>query len=412
MRAIVIEGVSKTYRVPHERHTTLAERLLSIFRPVPVENLPALREVTLDVPTGSFIGIVGANGSGKSTLLKVIAGLILPDSGHVHINGSVAPLLELGLGFQPELTARENVALYGALLGYPPAGKETRIDEVIAFAGLEHFRDAKLKSFSSGMMARLAFATALRAEADILLLDEVLAVGDASFQRKCFEVFDELRKQRKTIVLVSHDLGSVQRFSDRVYWIDKGRIVMAGDAMEVVGTYAEVSRLHAISVATQRKPMELPEKPVLRFGDQAVRFVHGSLETEDGTPIARVSPGSRVVLHLIVEFHIQSTEPAFGFGVRQLNGLGSHIVYSTFNRLLGVSTGTFAPGDRLDVRIPFTAALVNGRYTTYAAVGDVSQGIENPRIHDWINEFISFSVDDSPCRESLADLLAEFEFIR
>src|SRR5207248_11482117 len=150
MNAIEVRGVSKTYRIPHERHTTLAERVLSAFRPVPAEVLEAVRDVSLVIPAGSFVGIIGANGSGKSTLLKMIAGLLVPDEGRVTVNGTIAPLLELGLGFHNELTVRENVELYGAVLGYPREELKRRTDEAVAFAELERFRDAKLKSLSSG----------------------------------------------------------------------------------------------------------------------------------------------------------------------------------------------------------------------------------------------------------------------
>jgi len=184
MNAIEVRNVSKRFRIPHERHTTLAERLLTAFRPADVETLHALSDVTLDVPRGSCVGVIGENGSGKSTLLKIMAGLLVPDEGQVRVHGTLVPLLELGLGFQHELSVRENVELYGAVLGYSRASMARRIDEVIAFAGLERFRDAKLKNLSSGMMVRLAFSTALRADADTVLLDEILAVGDAQFQRK------------------------------------------------------------------------------------------------------------------------------------------------------------------------------------------------------------------------------------
>ena len=255
MNAIEVCNVSKTFRIPHERHTTIAERLLGLFRANEIEVLQALQDVSLEVPAGSFVGVIGSNGSGKSTLLKVVAGLLVPDDGQVRINGTLVPLLELGLGFHQELTVRENVTLYGAVLGYSRQSMARRIEEVVAFAGLERFQDAKLKSLSSGMTMRLAFATALRADADTLLLDEVLAVGDAQFQRKCIEVFEGLKRQRKTIVLVSHDLASVQRFCDKVFWLDKGRLVMAGECVEVIQTYLAVSQNSPdnLPVARQRR---------------------------------------------------------------------------------------------------------------------------------------------------------------
>ncbi|HLK12269.1 MAG TPA: ABC transporter ATP-binding protein [Candidatus Binatia bacterium] len=408
MNAIEVRGVSKTYRIPHERHTTLAERVLSWFRPSGFELFPALNDVSLDVPEGTFVGVIGANGSGKSTLLKLMAGLLVPDAGAVLVSGTVAPLLELGLGFHNELTVAENISLYGAVLGYPPGRMAERVDEVVAFAELERFRDAKLKSLSSGMLMRLAFATALRADADILLLDEVLAVGDARFQQKCFDVFADLKKRRRTIVLVSHDVASVQRFCDRVFWIDAGRLAMAGAADEVVKTYLAISRADMLRRAAEKEPLSKEDiaglEPVHRFGDGDIRFVEGTLERTDGTTLARVRAGERVVLRLRAVVNAVSAQPTFGMIVKQLGALGGHPVYSTNTKFLDLELGPFAPGDEVEVRIPFTASLVDGHYTVHVAAADGHAGV----VHDWINDYVTFSVEESSCHEGILDLRAEF----
>jgi lipopolysaccharide transport system ATP-binding protein len=404
MNAIEVDHVSKTYRIPHERRTSLAEHLLSLFRPLRFETFAALSDVSFDVPEGSFVGVIGANGSGKSTLLKILAGVLLPDRGEVRVRGSLAPLLELGLGFQQELTVAENVVLYGTVLGYPHRDMRRRVEEVIAFAGLERFRDAKLKSLSSGMLVRLAFATALRADADILLLDEVLAVGDAVFQRRCLEVFGDLQQQRKTMVLVSHDLAAVQRFCDKVYWLDAGRLVMAGDASEVVHAYLAIFQAHRLSQAASPTAVIDPDASQ-RWGDGRIRYLHGALESEDGAPLTRVVAGRRVVLRLTATVHEPCREPVFGFALKQLGGLGGHVVYTTNNVLLGRRSRSFAAGDRIDIRMPFTAALLNGHYAVHVAVAD-----EQGTFHDWVNDFVTFSVEESRCAEGVADLLAEFRF--
>ncbi len=312
MNAIEIRNVSKQFRIPHERHTTLAERLLAAFRPNDVEVLHALSDVTVDVPRGSFVGVIGANGSGKSTLLKVMAGLLIPDDGQVRVHGTLVPLLELGLGFQQELSVRENVELYGAVLGYSRATMARRIDEVVAFAGLERFRDAKLKSLSSGMVVRLAFSTALRADADTLLLDEVLAVGDAQFQRKCFEVFAGLKRQRKTIVLVSHDVGSVQRFCEHVYWLDKGRLVMAGEASEVIQTYLAVTQAAAGGGAS---PLESDAETEHRWGDGKLRFTDVTLTDDEGRAAMQVTPWTRLVARASLTATAAVENPVIGIMV-------------------------------------------------------------------------------------------------
>jgi lipopolysaccharide transport system ATP-binding protein len=397
MDAIEVAGVSKTYRIPHERRTTLLESVLAAFRPTPVELLAALQDVTLSVPHGACVGVIGANGSGKSTLLKVMAGLLVPDSGTVRVDGTLAPLLELGLGFQHELTVRENVELYGALLGYPADELAPRTDAAIAFAELERFRDAKLKSLSSGMAARLAFATALRAEADILLLDEVLAVGDAHFQRKCFAVFEALRRDGTTLVLVSHDLSTVRRFCEQVCWLDRGRVAQIGPAAEVVSMYLAFTR-GQIGEA----PGPAASGSQHRLGDGRMRYVGGGLEDEAGNPVQRVRTGARLVLRLAFEARHAVDAPNFGFSV----WTGGHMVSSTTSALAGLPSRAFAPGERAELRVPFTAALSNGVYLVSVAIGDASTEV----IYDWITAFASFTVEGSITFEGAADLAAEFAY--
>jgi ABC-type polysaccharide/polyol phosphate transport system ATPase subunit len=200
-------------------------------------DLYALHDLSLEIPGGSFVGVIGANGCGKSTLLKLLAGILRPTSGRVTVNGPVSPFLELGVGFNPELTAKENVYLNGAVLGLTRRQLDRRFDEIIGFAELDEFVDQKLKNFSSGMQVRLAFSVAIQADAGILLMDEVLAVGDARFQERCFDVFNRYKRQGRTVVLVTHDLGSVDLYCDTAYLLDHGRLVTSGPASEVCSVY-------------------------------------------------------------------------------------------------------------------------------------------------------------------------------
>lgn len=236
--AIRVAGVSKTFRLPHERRTTLKEHFLHPLRRVTYDENRALRDVSFEVAHDEFFGIIGPNGSGKSTLLKTIAGIYPPGAGTVELGGRLSPFIELGVGFDPELTARDNVRINGTLLGLTRRELDERFDEIIAFAELERFVDQKLKNFSSGMQVRLAFSIAIRVPFDILLLDEVLAVGDASFQQKCFTAFTGLRASGKTIVLVSHDLTAIAQHSDRVLLMHGGRADMIGPADAVLARYA------------------------------------------------------------------------------------------------------------------------------------------------------------------------------
>ncbi|MFA6098844.1 MAG: ATP-binding cassette domain-containing protein [Patescibacteria group bacterium] len=234
---IKIQNVSKIFKLPHERRNTLKEHFLGMLKRSQAERLKALQEVSFNVKKGEFLGIIGRNGSGKSTLLKIIAGILKPNSGRVIVNGTIAPFLELGVGFQGDLSARDNVYLYGAILGLSRSTIDGKFSDIIKFAELERFVDQKLKNFSSGMQVRLAFATAIQAEADILLVDEVLAVGDLDFRKKCYDVFKRLRDEGKTIIFVSHDLFTVNKFCHRVILLESGKMVRQGTPAEVIEFY-------------------------------------------------------------------------------------------------------------------------------------------------------------------------------
>jgi ABC-type polysaccharide/polyol phosphate transport system ATPase subunit len=235
--AIEASHLSKTFLIPHEQRTTFKEYFLHPLRRSSYEENRALVDVSFAVDTGEFFGVVGPNGSGKSTLLKILAGIYQPDTGTVRIRGRLSPFIELGVGFNLERSARENVRINGTLLGLSRGELRDRFDEIFAFAELERFVDQKLKNFSSGMLVRLAYSIAIQVPFDILLLDEVLAVGDQAFQEKCFATFDRFRAEGKTIVLVSHDLESVIRVCDRALLLEGGHVKALGPAAEVVDAY-------------------------------------------------------------------------------------------------------------------------------------------------------------------------------
>lgn len=239
MSTIRVEDLRKTYLLPHERQDTLRNEILSWFRPKRYELLEVLKGVTFSVEKGEFVGIVGRNGAGKSTLLKLLSDVIQPDDGVVDMAGLVSPFLELGVGFNYELTAHDNVYLYAALMGLSRKETDERFERIIAFAELEDFVDAKMKTFSSGMVVRLAFSVATAVEADVYLVDEVLAVGDPAFQEKCKGVFRRLREIGKTVVFVSHDLDAMLDVCDRVIWLKDGRIEMDGDPRLVIPSYRD-----------------------------------------------------------------------------------------------------------------------------------------------------------------------------
>jgi len=235
--AIEVNGLEKAFRVPHHQISTLKERALHPLRRTEYDELQVLKGISFSVARGEFFGIVGRNGSGKSTLLKCLAEIYRPDGGSIRVAGRVAPFIELGVGFNPDLTARDNVLINAVMMGLPPREARSRIDAIIAFAELEAFTEMKLKNYSSGMQVRLAFSTMIHTEADVLLIDEVLAVGDAAFQQKCFDVFYDLRDRGKTLVFVTHDMTAVERFCHRAMLVSEGRIEMLGDPEEVSRLY-------------------------------------------------------------------------------------------------------------------------------------------------------------------------------
>jgi ABC-type polysaccharide/polyol phosphate transport system ATPase subunit len=225
------------FRLPHERRTTLKEYFLHPLRRSDHEEQRALDDVTFDVELGEFFGIMGPNGSGKSTLLKIISGIYREDAGAVQVNGLLSPFIELGVGFNPELTGRDNIRINGTLLGLDRLQLQARFDDIVRFAELERFVDQKLKNYSSGMQVRLAYSIAIQVDFDILLLDEVLAVGDASFQQKCFGTFARFREEGKTVVLVTHSLSQIERWADRALLLLDGRVRALGPPDEVIDRY-------------------------------------------------------------------------------------------------------------------------------------------------------------------------------
>lgn len=241
--AIVVKDLYKSFRLPHENHNGIKQLILSVFsgkRKKGYEEQKVLQDISFEIKKGDFYGIVGRNGSGKSTLLKLISGIYTPDKGSVSINGSLTPFIELGVGFNPELTGRENIFLNGALLGFSREEMENMYDDIVKFAELERFMDQKLKNYSSGMQVRLAFSIAIRSKSDILVLDEVLAVGDEAFQKKCNNFFAEIKKDKsKTVILVTHGMDAVRRYCNKALLIEKGHIIKQGTPDDVADEYSK-----------------------------------------------------------------------------------------------------------------------------------------------------------------------------
>jgi len=232
--AIKVSGVSKSFRIPHEQRTYLKEYFLHPFRRTTYERNEALKDVTFSVERGEFFGVFGPNGSGKSTLLRILAGIYVPDTGAVRVSGLLSPFIELGVGFNLELNARDNIRINSTLAGLSKRQLDEKFEEILVFSELERFVDQRLKNYSSGMLMRLAYSIAIQIPFDVLLLDEVLAVGDEGFQEKCFATFERFRREGKTVVLVTHQLDLLRRFCDRVLLLEKGVVRAVGSPGEVI----------------------------------------------------------------------------------------------------------------------------------------------------------------------------------
>lgn len=314
--AIKVDHVTKTFRLPHEKQASIKGAIINFFRGGnrSYETQLALENVSFEIKKGEFFGIVGRNGSGKSTLLKLLAGIYSPTKGYIHVEGKLTPFIELGVGFNPELTGRENVFLNGALLGFSHKEMDVMYDDIVEFAELEKFMDQKLKNYSSGMQVRLAFSIAIRAKSDILLVDEVLAVGDVTFQEKCFEIFRDLKKQGRTIVFVSHDLAGLREFCDRAVLIDLGKQVEIGDTEQIIMNYETL-------MAEDRDMSVIADAKAARPGTGQYRIKKVEVLDAAGKTTTAVKEGSRFTINVKYKQKQPVDELVCGISIDDPNGL-------------------------------------------------------------------------------------------
>jgi ABC-type polysaccharide/polyol phosphate transport system ATPase subunit len=347
--AVSIEDISKTFRLPHHHYSTLKERLLHPLRTTTYDELKAVQDVSLQIAEGEFFGIVGRNGSGKSTLLKCIAGIYRVDTGQISIAGRLSPFIELGVGFNPDLNARDNVIINAIMLGLSRRQAMRRFEHVVEFAELEGFMDLRLKNYSSGMLVRLAFATAIQVDAEILLIDEVLAVGDAAFQQKCFEEFFRLKREGKTIVFVSHDMFSMERFCDRAMLIERGRMLELGAPADVARAY------HKLNFG--QLPHEAPEEVEAAGG---TIIADAWFESSDGERVTSLSREAPLTMCFEVRLAEDLLDPVFTATLR--NELGHTIVVARSDQDAG-SSGSFSAGESVLARFAIPNWLSPSRYT-------------------------------------------------
>jgi ABC-type polysaccharide/polyol phosphate transport system ATPase subunit len=396
--AIEIRGVRKTFVVPHERRGRLKEYVAHPFARPDHDRVEAVRDVTLTIAPGEFVGVVGRNGSGKSTLLKCLAGIYDIDGGELTINGRLSPFIELGVGFNPDLTARDNVIINAIMLGLSRKEAAERFDDIVAFAELEDFVDLKLKNYSSGMHVRLAFATAVQVDAEILLIDEVLAVGDAAFQQKCFDEFMRLRREGRTMLFVTHDMASVERFCDRAMLLDGGRVVDIADPQSIARRYNQLN-----FAMLRQQHGELPAEAVPT--PQVAQVLNAWFESPRGTRTTSAPQGEVCDVRLDVQFMEDVQDPIFSVSLQSEAG---HYIFVASTDTSRVETGRFTAGTTAAVRLSFDNHLAPGRYRLFATAARAGLGA------DVLDAHISSSLIVVPTQVGggLTDLPHEFEIER
>ena len=368
--AIRVDDVYKNFVLPHEKKDSIKRAVTGMFKEKRKgsEIQHALKGVSFEVKKGEFFGIVGRNGSGKSTLLKMLAGIYQPSKGSISTDGKLVPFIELGVGFNPELTGRENVYLNGALLGFSFKEMQAMYDDIVKFAELERFMDQKLKNYSSGMQVRLAFSLATRAHADILLVDEVLAVGDAAFQRKCFEYFKELKANKKTVVFVTHDMNAVKEYCDRAMLIDQSEVQHIGSAQEIAREYAMLFMDKASEHAKKGNGKRWGN------GDAVITKVSTKVDSE----------------HIVVKVNVKAERPVdkLVYGIHIMGQDGAEITAMNNRMIQAPDIEHLKPGQEVSFTWKILNVFNDGQYTVMLTlIDDVANTL------DWFVRADEFTVE-------------------
>lgn len=359
---IQVDNLNKIFKLPHEKFTSVKGLLINPFsRAGKIENQHVLKDISFEVKEGEFLGIVGRNGSGKSTLLKLLAGIYTPTSGNVTVNGRLTPFIELGVGFSPELTGRENVFLNGALLGFSRKDMNEMYDEIVEFSELSRFMDQKLKNYSSGMQVRLAFSIAIRAKSDVLLIDEVLAVGDAAFQQKCFKHFMDLKANKQTVVFISHDMGAIKRFCDRSIAIEAGIIASSGSNNKVTDYYQKL--LSGVNSVTKDKPR--------RIGTGEMLIDNVKIINSQSKKTNKISSKEDFSIEFDYSNPNNLTECIFGIGITNQQGI--NVIGPNTKKSLGKM---ITLNDKGHVKCRFRPTyLTNGKYEIIVSAHNIDETV-------------------------------------
>ena len=390
---VLVQNVSKLYRL-YRRPADRLRELLPRARPRHTD-FWALRDIGFEVEKGETLGLVGPNGCGKSTLLQIVCGILQPTSGRVVTRGRIAALLELGAGFNPEFTGRENVYLNGEIMGLSRAEIDKAMPSIEAFAEIGEFMARPVKEYSSGMYVRLAFSTAIHVDPEILIVDEALAVGDAVFANRCVRKFQELRERKITVLFVSHDLGLVKQLSDRAILLLNGRIAAQGAPNDVINRY--IGLVLAKEDSKQKKDDRIHAS--FRHGDGSSEILGVEILNARGEPSTAVTGGEPITVRVRSRFHQATSDPMVGILIRTRIGMD---VYGTNTRLERVRLGDFQPGDELEVDFAVECWLTPQQYTLTVATQNA-----DGTSHDWLDDAVAFDVVDTRAAAGVANLRAQ-----
>ena len=368
--AIIVDSVSKNFRLYHERNRYIKAAILR-GRRARYEEFWALDNVSFEVEHGSTLGLIGSNGSGKSTMLKCLTGIYRPDKGRIAVNGNIAALLELGSGFHPELSGRENIFLNAAILGLSKKDAKRQFDSIVEFAGLERFIDTAVKNYSSGMQIRLGFSIAAHVEPEILLIDEVLTVGDQTFQRKSSEKIEQFRREGRTIVVVSHSLASVQQLCKEVIWLEKGHMMMRGPAAEVISAYTGESYSQHVAMDADFRE---------RWGTEEVRIDRIELLNEGGEKTERIETNGAMTVTTQVTAQTSVRAPVVKVSISKLDG---DIVWSSTSRKSELGLGNLNSPVVVTIGIP-KLPLLEGTYYISVACTDTTGTTDYDHCKNWL----------------------------
>ncbi len=408
--AVRLDQVSKTYRLYRSPRDRLKEALLP-GKKTYHQPFDALSNVSLEIMPATTVGIIGRNGSGKSTLLQCICGIIPPTSGAVHVNGRIAALLELGAGFNPEFSGRDNLYMNAAILGLTREQVDQRLDQILSFADIGDYIDQPVRTYSSGMYVRLAFSIAIHVDPEILIVDEALAVGDIHFQARCFDRFHQFREQGVTVIFVTHDLNMVTRYCDHAYLLSHGRLVAQGKPRDVVADYRKLETgyqvLDEVNADEEAAHVFDLNPYEVRYGNNKAEITDGGIYGQNGEALQVLHTGERYRISLQVKFEQPITDPVFAFTIKDVRGTD---IAGTNTHFSEVHTGEFYAGEVVRIYFDQNISLNAGDYLL--SFGCVSLAGGELEIYDRRHDYISFQVVSEKASVGIVDLGSAIEIVR